>query len=296
MRLALVQTDVAFGDPRGNAGTIVAHLRALAREGADLALFPECALTGYCARSRDEAERIAVECDPGSGPFAEIVAATRETGVAASFGFAERERDRLYNAVLTVVPGKHDATLHRYRKTHLPELGYDRWATPGDELSPMATPWGAIGILICFDLRPPEAARTLALKGTDLIVLPTNWPEGAEIAAEVYPRVRASESGVWLAACNRVGTENGVTFFGRSSIVDPRGRVVASAGAGEEVLIADLDLSLARRKRNVVVPGEFEYEIFASRQPELYTSEEAEAPVFFGDSSGDRVRADKTTA
>ena len=278
-----MQMDVAFHDPRRNSGKIVGHLRDLAKESVDLALFPECALTGYCARSPEEAAAIAVPFDPSRGLFAEIIAAAGESGVAATFGFAEREGpegqregqregERLYNSVLTVVPDGREVSLHRYRKTHLPELGYDRWATPGDGIAPVATRWGAIGTLVCFDLRPPEAARTLALLGADLILLPTNWPEGAEIAAEAYPKVRASENGVWLAACNRVGTENGTRFFGRSSIVDPRGRVVASAGEGEELLIADLDVALAREKRNVVVPGEFEYEILGSRRPELYKS------------------------
>ncbi len=272
MRLALVQTDVAFGDPRRNVAAVAGHLRRLANHpggGVDLAVFPECALTGYAARSREEAEAIALPFFPDEGVFAELAAACRATGVGAAVGFAERDGDRLFNSVATILPAP-DAPIRRYRKTHLPELGFDRYATPGDAIAPFETPWGSLGILICFDIRAPEPTRLLALAGADLVLLPTNWPEGAEIVAERYPPVRADENRVWFAACNRVGSENGFAFVGGSSIADPSGVVVARAGRGEETLVADLDLASARQKRRVVRPGVHETEVFASRRPELY--------------------------
>jgi predicted amidohydrolase len=160
--------------------------------------------------------------------------------------------------------------MRRYVKTHLPELGYDKFVRGGDALPVFDTEFGRVGILICFDLRHPEAARCLALAGADLIVLPTNWPDGAEMAAEHIALVRAAENKVFLATCDRVGTENGTHFIGLSKIIDPYGRVLASAGDSEAIIEADIDLSRARDKRNVIIPGKYEITIEESRRPQLY--------------------------
>jgi predicted amidohydrolase len=157
-----------------------------------------------------------------------------------------------------------------YRKAHLPLLGYDRFSTGGDDLPVFETRLGKLGVLICYDIRFPEAARVLALKGADLIVLPTNWPSGAEISAEVLSIARAAENRVYLATCNRVGTENGFTFIGLSKIIDPNGKVLAAAGPDETVIIADLDFDLARQKTIVRIPGKYETDVFGARRQELY--------------------------
>jgi predicted amidohydrolase len=125
-------------------------------------------------------------------------------------------------------------------------------------------------MLICFDVRFPEASRILALKGADIIVLPTNWPKGADISADILCIARAAENKVYVATCNRVGKEKGFEFIGKSKIIDSFGNVIASAGAEEETIIGDLDFSLSRTKRIVTIPGKHETTIFESRRPELY--------------------------
>ena len=112
--------------------------------------------------------------------------------------------------------------------------------------------------------------RTLALQDADLVVLPTNWPVGAETAAKPVSLVRAIENRVFLATCNRVGTEEGTTFIGLSKIIDPKGNVLAEAGAEESILVADLNLQQAREKVIVNIPGEYEMDLWGSRQPQLY--------------------------
>ena len=116
----------------------------------------------------------------------------------------------------------------------------------------------------------PEPTRVLSLKGAELILLPTNWPEGAEISADYNAVVRAAENRVFFATCDRVGEENGFSFIGKSKIVAPNGKILAAAGAIEETIVADIDLSQARQKRAVIRPGEYEFEALASRRPELY--------------------------
>lgn len=261
VRAASVQMDVAFDDPSKNIARIVEHIEHLAQDGVRLAVFPECAVTGYCVSSKEEAERIGVRVQDLDA----VRGAARQHQMVVIVGFAEKG---LYN---TAVLFDSDAEPLIYRKTHLPELGYDKFANTGDSLDVFETSVGRIGILICFDVRHPEAARSLGLKGADIIALPTNWPTGADISADNLCIARAVENKVFVITANRVGSENGYAFIGKSKIISPSGQVLDGApGAEETVLVAELDLSVARNKRNVTVPGKHETTILESRRPELY--------------------------
>jgi predicted amidohydrolase len=141
----------------------------------------------------------------------------------------------------------------------------------GDSLGVSPTLIGEIGVLICYDIRFPEAARTLGLSGADIIALPTNWPEGAQSSPEFLMRARAWENRVYIIAANRVGVERGRRFIGRSQIVALGGEILAEAGGAEEtILYADIDVALARRKRIVIEPGAWEMDITGDRRPDLY--------------------------
>jgi predicted amidohydrolase len=202
-----------------------------------------------------------------SGAIPTVRGACERLGIHCVLGFAGKSDAGLFNGAALIEP---NGEVHLYAKTHLPELGLDKFVVPGSELQVFDTAIGRIGIVICFDLRPPEPIRVLALKGAELIVLPTNWPEGADFAPAYMAAVRANENRVFLAACNRVGTENGFRFIGKSGIWDVAGKCLASAGDGEEILMADLDLAQAREKRVRTIPGRYETTVFESRRPELY--------------------------
>lgn len=265
MKIACVQSNVVFGDHTANAENAIHRLNDLSQLGVQLAVFPEAYLTGYCVDSAEAARGIALDVD---GPILPLIAETcTALGMHAVVGFAESAGDGVTNAAAIFQPGK---PFDVYRKTHLPELGFDRFATPGHALPVFDTALGKIGILICFDLRIPEAARVLTLAGAELIVLPTNWPQGAEVSADFLGIARAAENRVYVATCDRVGTENGFTFIGRSKIIDVTGKVLAAAGSDEEVIVADIDLALARNKRSVTIPGKYETDAIATRQPNLY--------------------------
>ncbi|HWA82421.1 MAG TPA: carbon-nitrogen hydrolase family protein [Fimbriimonadaceae bacterium] len=263
MRIACVQANVAFNDPAANIVALVRRLEALKRDGVDLALFPEAFLTGYCIDSLADARQIAID----RRVLIPIREACDKLGIATVVGFAERSGDNVHNAAALIEPGQDP---QYYRKSHLPFLGLDRFVHAGDELPVFETAYGRIGILICFDLRVPEAARVLALRGAELIALPTNWPEGAETSAEHVSIARAAENRVFMATCNRVGEENGFRFIGRSKVIAPSGEVLAAAGTDEEVIVCDIDLAEARIKKNVMIPGKYETAVFESRRPELY--------------------------
>ncbi len=261
MRLVCAQLDVVFGDPAANM--LVARQAMEANADADFIVFPEAFLTGYCVDSLAEAEAIAV-------PFSTACSLQEDVdrmGQTVVIGFLERDGDSLYNTAALLEP---NVAPRRYRKTHLPCMGIDRFVKAGDELPVFETRFGKVGILICFDQRPPEATRSLALRGIDLLVLPTNWPEGAETSAEYMPSARAAENKIFVATCNRAGSEAGFNFIGRSKIVAPTGHIIASADRAAGFISADLDLALARQKRTVNVPGKYEIDIIGCRRPELY--------------------------
>lgn len=268
VRVAAVQMEPKLGRLAENLARIQAGMEHAAASGARLAVFPECALSGYGFGSREEGLAHAVALD---GPEVEQVAAlTERTGCGCIFGLLERDGSRLFNACVLLGGGR---VLGSYRKVHLPYLGVDMFVDPGDR--PFAVHECAglrVGMHICYDGSFPESARVMTLLGADLLVLPTNWPTHSECAAKHMIPTRAMENTVYVMAVNRVGEESGFRFIGASSIADPSGRILASAGADrEEVLFADIDPQKARTKHLVRVPGRHEINRIGDRRPEFYT-------------------------
>ena len=266
VRAAVVQMDVILGDLAGNHARALERLEEAAENGAEFIVFPECVNSGYCFDSIEEARPFAEPADGAA--LAHFSQRCGELGVTGILGFLENDSGGVYNSAALAVPGKPPAV---YRKTHLPTLGIDRFVNKGARLPVFEAPFGRVGILICYDVRFPEAARSIGLGGADVIAVPTNWPVGAESAPEFITRSRAWESRAYLTAANRVGVERGRRFIGRSQIASPGGEILCEAGGEEEtILYADLDLSQARQKAIVHEPGEWELDITNDRRPELY--------------------------
>ena len=267
MKVAGVQMDVQLADPAANCQRMIAFLQQTRAEGADLTVFPECALTGYCFDSRDEAWPYA---EPVPGPTTQRMAkACQQYGGSVIFGMLERVEDRLFNVAVLV---NAEGVQANYRKTHLPWLGVDRFTAYGDQpFSVQKLNDVRLGLNICYDAGFPEPARCLTLLGADLIVLPTNWPPGAECAAEYAINTRAMENTVYYMAINRVGVERGFQFIGQSRICDPLGRTLAAARHTDEaVLYADIDVTISRRKHLIRIPDTNEVNRLADRRPEIY--------------------------
>ena len=264
LKVTTVQMDVRLGDPDANLKTI---LEKTASVESDLVVFPECANSGYCFDDKEEAISFA---DTIPGVFTERLAeAAGQTGRWIAVGLLERNETDLYNTVVLVGPG---GQLHARRKTHLPFIGVDRFVLPGDEILPIVTPFGVIGIVICYEWRFPEMARSLCLQGADVLLGLSNWPGGARAIPEQLIAARAVENHVWIVSSNRVGTERGVDFIGMSAIVDPTGKIVAQALNGVCTLEAEFDPSASRTKKIVRNPGEYEIDLFLDRRPSMYGS------------------------
>jgi predicted amidohydrolase len=267
MRIAAVQMDVTLADVPGNLARMQAKVRETRAAGAELTIFPECALTGYCFSSLDEARPFA-ESIPGPSVEA-MIETCAQLGGFVVFGMLERAGERIFNALALVGPA---GLVGSYRKVHLPYLGVDKFTDFGDRPFAIHEINGVkIGMTICYDGGFPEPARCLALLGADLIVLPTNWPPGAEPAADFAINTRALENTLYYAAADRVGVERDVAFIGKSRICDPLGKTIASADHTDEaVLYADIDVARSRNKHLIRQPGVNEVNRIADRHPEMY--------------------------
>jgi predicted amidohydrolase len=266
-KIAGVQMDCRIGEVAANRTAIIERLRKAAALGARLAVFPECALSGYAFESLDEARPFA-ESIPG--PSTELIAAAcREANLWAVVGMLERSDDAVFNACVLLGP---EGLVGNYRKIHLPFLGVDRFTTPGDRPFAVQEIDGLkVGMSICYDGSFSETTRILALLGTDLVVLPTNWPAGSESTVRHLVQSRALENNVYYAAVNRIGTERGTRFIGQSRLVDVNGELLASASADEDtILVAEIDPARARNKQIVRIPGKYMLHRMNDRRPDMY--------------------------
>jgi predicted amidohydrolase len=267
MKIACVQTDVTFKDVNANLSLLEKTVRNEVSHGTELTVFPECFITGYCFDSLEEALPFG-ESVPG--PTTDRVSKLcAELKTSVVFGMLEKSGDSLFNVAVLIGP---DGLIGSYRKVHLPYLGVDRFTTAGERPFEVFEVAGVkLGMLICYDGGFPEASRVLALRGADLIVLPTNWPPGGAYMADFSINCRAMENGVYFAAVNRIGTENGFSFIGKSRICSPIGATMMSIDdASSGVLRAEIDPTAARAKRVVRVPGKHVIDRMADRRPHLY--------------------------
>jgi predicted amidohydrolase len=267
MRVAAAQMDVKILQKEQNLETILAALENAARNQAKLVVFPECALTGYCFRSLEEALPV-VETIPGPATT-EIASCAKQLGCEVIVGLLEREGNDIYNSAAVVGPS---GILGVHRKVHLPYLGIDRFVARGDTPFPVFELTNCkVGVNICFDCSFPESARVLKLKNAQLLAIPTDWPASSD-SWKHTPKVRAAENHMFVVVADRVGEERGFRFAGHSQILDCEGQLLADAGDSEEaILYADFDPAAADNNRIIRITGEYEFDRIAGRRPEMYT-------------------------
>lgn len=269
-KVAGVQMDITFADADANFARVEKLCETAASQGAQLVVFPECTLTGYCFESLEEAKKVAQPIDRTNVRRAVEIAKGNNTHIV--LGMLESGEDgAIYNSAVLV---SGEGVVGVYRKTHLPMLGVDRFTTPGDRADQIFDVGGLrIGMNICYDCSFPESARVLALAGADIVVLPTNWPPGSGRVSDLIPNTRALENNVYFMSVNRIGTERGFDFIGKSKICDPLGGDVQFADHAQEAIVcAEIDTDWARKKHLVAVPGKHEVHRFRDRRPDIYGS------------------------
>jgi N-carbamoylputrescine amidase len=253
LKVACLQMQPEIGETDKNVQRSLELAAVACDQGAKLLVLPELCSSGYVFNSRSEVWDAAEEVPGGPvvGAWSQLC---RDRDVYLVAGMPERSGNKLYNSSVVVGPQGHIGT---FRKVHL----WNRenlYFEPGDLGFPVFhTPIGRIATLICYDCWFPEAYRACALKGADIICIPTNWvpipgqAEGSPAMATVLCQANAHSNSVYIAAADRVGTERGQLFNGQSVIVSYTGWPVAGPASPvqEEILYAELDLDKARTAR-----------------------------------------------
>jgi N-carbamoylputrescine amidase len=252
--------------PEENMERAMAHVRAAAKQGAQVICLPELFQTQYFCQREDAA--LFDLAEPVPGPSTErIGAVARELGVAIVASLFEKRAPGVYHNTAAIFDT--DGSMRgKYRKMHIPDdpLYYEKYYfTPGDlGYQAFDTQPGRIATLVCWDQWYPEGARLTALKGANILFYPTaiGWhpAEKAEFgkaqhdAWRTIQRAHAIANGVYVGVVNRVGHENGnvrgkaapgvgLEFWGGSFLCDPFGVVIAEASHDkEEILIGEVDL------------------------------------------------------
>jgi predicted amidohydrolase len=259
--IALLHLKIVPEALERNRKTLAEFAAQAAREGAQIIVAPELAVSGYATESRAKV-RVCVE--PLSGPTYELLSAVAQRfGVYVCAGFAEEDPDTgiYYNSAFAIAPT--GAIVAHHRKV----LSERRWASPGavTEQSRFDSPWGRIGLLICADTYCGLLPRTHALRETDLLLVLANWPNCGLDPRELW-RARALENGIGVVACNRTGAEAMLDFSpARSYAVSGDGVELADFFASESGIchvrypLADGRLDGTRRRM-----------LLGRREPEAY--------------------------
>ncbi|GAA5507458.1 carbon-nitrogen family hydrolase [Novipirellula caenicola] len=259
LRISLAQMDIALGEPRRNLETLKTFIDAAVVAGSDVLVLPELWSTGYVL---EQAEKFVTRTTEGI--FADVSQLAQQHRLHIVGSNLSLLAENQYGNTLTWAAP--DGTLlGSYNKMHLFRLmDEEKYLTAGDEPVMIATPWGQVGLSICYDLRFPELYRQYALAGAQLILVPAEWPHPRLNHWRTLLRARAIENQLFVIACNRVGQGGDVSFCGHSAIVDPWGDVLVEGGEEEGLFTADIDTTAVEEIR-AKIP------VFADRRPELYT-------------------------
>lgn len=254
VRVALVQMR-CNDEPEANLERGLAGIASAAAMEAQIVCLPELFRTRYFCQTENPAHFSLAE--PIPGPTTDRLAhSARANNLVVVAGLFERRAAGLYHNTCVIIDASGEI-VGRYRKMHIPDDPgfYEKfYFSPGDlGFCSVATACADVGVLICWDQWFPEAARLTALRGAAVILFPTaigtlETEDDAAAAAfvdawQTIQRGHAIANGVFVAAVNRVGNEDGLNFWGRSFVAGPLGEWLARGDAAEQIIIADCDLS-----------------------------------------------------
>lgn len=255
IQVAIGQINTRLADVQANLDKHLDYAGQAARRGADLIVFPELSLTGYSLM--DAAADVALPADPDHPVFRALLDASRQLDIV--FGFVEEDvRHRLHIAGAYLSQGQ---IIHIHRKVYLPTYGmFDegRFFAPGDRFRAFDTRFGRMGILICEDFWHVSSPYLLWMDGADLCLLTSASPgrgvqqpvlESAH-RVETLNHIYAEQFTNYFIHANRVGFEDGLNFWGGSTVYAPDGALLAKAPYDHEaLLIQEIDLNQIRRSR-----------------------------------------------
>lgn len=236
IKVALAQISCKVGDKAHNIHKMATYITKARKQKADLIIFPELSLTGYTTRDRtyELAETI-------PGPSTEkIEELARQSTMHIIYGMIEKSAKAnavMYNAAVLTSPS---GTIGCYRKMYLPTHSVfeeKRYFRQGHHAPVYSTDIGKIGMIICYDIFFPETARSLRLKGAELITCISASPSIRRNYFETLTVARALENTAYLAYVNLVGIEDGLQFWGGSRLITPNGKIASQAKYDEDDLV-----------------------------------------------------------
>jgi 5-aminopentanamidase len=246
-QIGIVQMQGTNGDVNGNRERMkrIVETTKASYPGIRMILFAELAVTGYFLE-----HHVKHLAEPADGASAEWMAeVAKANDVYIAYGYVETdELGQCFNSLRFI--DRSGKPLANYRKIHLTELERGLFS-PGDDIVLVDTEFGKIGFLICWDLAFPELARTLAIRGADLLLVPVAWELPYDEPFQRFAQARAIDNTVYLAACNQIGTSGDLSFFGKSGLYGPDGSTIAATqSADEAVIVTEIDLSHRNHLQN----------------------------------------------
>ncbi len=261
-KIALIQKSCSE-KPDENIADTITSVKEAARQGAQIICLQELFNTIYFCRETDRKYFAWAEDSEGS-LVKKMMKIAAENEAVITVPFFEKHAPGLYFNSMIVIDAD-GSVAGKYRKMHIPDDPgfYEKYYfTPGDlGYKVFQTRYGKIGTLICWDQWFPEAARLTAMMGADILIYPTaigtlpdeSDTEKAEFldAWQTIQRSHAISNGCFVASINRVGTENGTRFWGRSFVAGPFGQVISEGGEDEEIVTANCDFSQIEEQRQI---------------------------------------------
>ena len=248
-----------FAAPEENFRRAERLIAEAAQKGSDVIVLPETWNTGFFPR-----ENLAELSDRDGAMVKERLGAlAKQYGVNLVAGsVANQKADGVYNTAL--VFDRKGSVVASYDKTHLfTPMGEDNYFQKGNHLAPFTLDGAKCGIIICYDIRFPELTRSSAVQGMDMLFVVSQWPSVRIPHLLALSKARAIENQAFVVCCNSCGTAGETVYGGNSSVHDPWGETLALAGAKEEILTADCDLSVRKGICETI-------NVFRDRRPELY--------------------------
>lgn len=239
------------------------------RNDLDLVVFPEYAY--YSPLNIDESKKVAIDLEkdhPFINKMKELAKEYKVNLIPGSF-VEKAPGDKVQNTSIFI--NRDGEIIGKYRKIHLFDAASYKesaYVSPGNEMCLIDADFGRIGLMVCYDLRFPELARSMCLHGAEMIIVPAMFPSGQPLPTRVDDwdlliRSTALTNLTYVVASNQFGSVHNDNPFGRSGIVDPRGTVIASAGGREDIVFGSIDLDYQNQVRKNLA-------VWENRRPDVY--------------------------
>jgi predicted amidohydrolase len=258
LKICCIQFDVNLCETHKNFEKVIGFLDKSASYNPDIVCLPELFNTGYCF------ERLSSLAEPIPGKTLQILSEK-----ASCYGFFliagsifERADDGFYNTAIVFDP--EGSIISQYRKIHLfPLFGEGKYLKPGNKLVFFEAFGIKVGLMICYDIRFPELARSLTLSGINILFVPSQFPLSRIDHWKILLRARAIENQIFVCGVNRTGHDEVSEYGGHTTIIDPWGKILLEAGRKEGIFFTIIELERIKEAREALPSLE-------DRRPDLY--------------------------